>query len=40
MIGMTQRVERVQDFNEWWSRDNQERGSRNFRGSAGVLGRY
>jgi hypothetical protein len=26
-------------FHEWWSRDNQPRGSGQFRGSAGVLGR-
>ncbi|MFO1500510.1 MAG: endo-1,4-beta-xylanase [Verrucomicrobiota bacterium] len=34
-------VERVQrhGFHEWWSRDNQPRGSGQFRGSAGVLAR-
>jgi hypothetical protein len=32
-------VQRVGDFHEWWSRDNQPRGSGQFRGSAGVLGR-
>ena len=26
------------DFHEWWTRDNQPRGSGDFRGSAGVLG--
>jgi hypothetical protein len=35
---MTTRVLRHGDFREWWSRDNQPRGSRQFRGSAGVLG--
>ncbi len=36
---MVIRVQRVGDFHEWWSRDNQPRGSGQFRGSAGVLGR-
>ncbi len=36
---MTDRVARVGDFHEWWSRDNQPRGSAQFRGSAGVLGK-
>lgn len=36
---MVTRVKRVGDFHEWWSRDNQPRGSAQFRGSAGVLGR-
>jgi len=36
---MTDRVVRVGDFHEWWSRDNQPRGSAQFRGSAGVLGK-
>ena len=36
---MVDRVVRTGGFNEWWSRDNQPRGSGNFRGSAGVLGK-
>ena len=36
---MVIRVQRAGDFHEWWSRDNQPRGSGQFRGSAGVLGR-
>lgn len=36
---MVDRVQRVGGFYEWWSRDNQPRGSANFRGSAGVLGK-
>jgi len=36
---MVERVQRAGDFHEWWSRDNQPRGSAKFRGSAGVLGR-
>jgi hypothetical protein len=36
---MTDRVARTGDFHEWWSRDNQPRGSAQFRGSAGVLGK-
>ena len=36
---MVARVRRSGDFHEWWSRDNQPRGSGQFRGSAGVLGR-
>jgi Glycosyl hydrolase 36 superfamily, catalytic domain len=35
---MIERVERVNGFYEWWTRDNQPRGSGDFRGSAGVLG--
>jgi len=35
---MTDRVLRHGDFYEWWSRDNQPRGSGQYRGSAGVLG--
>jgi hypothetical protein len=35
---MVERVQRVGDFHEWWTRDNQPRGSGQFRGSAGVLG--
>lgn len=33
------RVKRADDFHEWWTRDNQPRGSAQFRGSAGVLGK-
>jgi hypothetical protein len=36
---MVARVQRTGGFYEWWSRDNQPRGSGQFRGSAGVLGR-
>jgi glycogen debranching enzyme len=36
---MVTRAQRADDFYEWWSRDNQPRGSGQFRGSAGVLGR-
>jgi Amylo-alpha-1,6-glucosidase len=36
---MVDRVIRVNGFYEWWTPDNQPRGSANFRGSAGVLGR-
>ena len=36
---MVNRVQRAGDFHEWWSLDNQPRGSAKFRGSAGVLGR-
>ncbi len=36
---MVTRVQRTGDFYEWWSRDNQPRGSAHFRGSAGVLGK-
>jgi hypothetical protein len=39
LLPMVERVVRVGDFHEWWSRDNQPRGSGNFRGSAGVLGK-
>jgi hypothetical protein len=35
---MVTRVLQAGDFHEWWSRDNQPRGSARFRGSAGVLG--
>ena len=35
---MVVRVNRHGDFHEWWSLDNQPRGSGKFRGSAGVLG--
>jgi Amylo-alpha-1,6-glucosidase len=35
---MVERVKRVGDFHEWWTRDDQPRGSAQFRGSAGVLG--
>jgi hypothetical protein len=35
---MIERVKRTGGFHEWWSRDNQPRGSAQFRGSAGVLG--
>ena len=36
---MVTRVVRHGDFHEWWSLDNQPRGSSRFRGSAGVLGK-
>jgi len=36
---MVARVERVGGFYEWWTPNDQPRGSANFRGSAGVLGR-
>jgi DUF1680 family protein len=36
---MVERVKRAGGFHEWWSVDNQPRGSGEFRGSAGVLGR-
>ena len=36
---MVARVDRVGGFYEWWTRDDQPRGSTKFRGSAGVLGR-
>jgi hypothetical protein len=36
---MVERVRRAGGFHEWWSRENQPRGSGQFRGSAGVLGR-
>jgi hypothetical protein len=39
LLPMVERVVRVGDFHEWWSRDNQPKGSGNFRGSAGVLGK-
>ena len=35
---MVDRIQRTGDFHEWWTLDNQPRGSGNFRGSAGVLG--
>lgn len=35
---MVERVVRTGGFHEWWTRDNQPRGSADFRGSAGVLG--
>jgi glycogen debranching enzyme len=35
---MIERVQTHQGFHEWWSQDNQPRGSGKFRGSAGVLG--
>ena len=35
---MVARVNTHGDFYEWWSLDNQPRGSRQYRGSAGVLG--
>lgn len=35
---MLERVKRTGDFHEWWSLDNQPRGSGGYRGSAGVLG--
>ncbi|HEV2320202.1 MAG TPA: hypothetical protein VGV18_10660, partial [Verrucomicrobiae bacterium] len=39
LLPMAERVVRVGDFHEWWSRDNQPKGSGKFRGSAGVLGK-
>ena len=36
---MIDRVIRANGFYEWWTPDNQPRGSSNFRGSAGVLAR-
>lgn len=35
---MVERVKRTGGFHEWWSPDNQPRGSDGYRGSAGVLG--
>lgn len=35
---MVERVKRTGGFHEWWSLDNQPRGSDGYRGSAGVLG--
>lgn len=35
---MVARVQRHGDFHEWWTPDNQPKGSAQFRGSAGVLG--
>ncbi len=37
LIPMLERVIRHQGFHEWWSVDNQPKGSGKFRGSAGVL---
>jgi hypothetical protein len=36
---MVDRVVRVGDFREWWSRDNKPEGSGKFKGSAGALGK-
>lgn len=36
---MVRRVLKHGDFHEWWSLDNQPRGSKQYRGSAGVLGK-
>ncbi len=36
---MVARVRQHGDFYEWWSLDNQPRGSKQYRGSAGVLGK-
>lgn len=36
---MMDRVERTNDFYEWWTPENQPEGSADFRGSAGVLGK-
>ena len=36
---MVVRVRKHGDFYEWWSLDNQPRGSKQYRGSAGVLGK-
>lgn len=36
---MVERIDRVGDFYEWWSLDDQPRGSGGYRGSAGVVGR-
>jgi hypothetical protein len=36
---MVDRVKRVGGFYEWWTPANEPRGSANFRGSAGELGR-
>jgi glycogen debranching enzyme len=38
LVPMVVRVERVGDFSEWWTRENEPRGSGAFRGAAGVLG--
>ncbi len=35
---MVSRVVKYDGFFEWWTRDNQPKGSGQFRGSAGVLG--
>ena len=39
LMPMVDRVQRTGDFHEWWTPDNQPRGSGAFRGSAGVLGK-
>jgi glycogen debranching enzyme len=39
LMPMVQRVRKHNGFYEWWTPDNQPRGSGQFRGSAGVLGR-
>ncbi len=39
ILPMLDRVQRVNGFYEWWTPSNQPRGSGNFRGSAGELGR-
>ena len=39
LLPMVQRVRKHNSFYEWWTPDNQPRGSGQFRGSAGVLGR-
>jgi hypothetical protein len=36
---MVEQVKRTGGFHEWWTLDNQPRGSNDFRGSAGILGR-
>ena len=39
LLPMVDRVRQRDGFYEWWTRDDQPRGSAQFRGSAGVLGR-
>lgn len=39
LMPMVDRVIRLGNFHEWWTLDNQPRGSGEFRGSAGVLGK-
>ena len=39
LLPMTARVVKTGKFYEWWSKDNQPRGSAGFKGSAGVLGK-
>ena len=39
MIPMVERVKKNNGFYEWYSVDNKPRGSGQFRGSAGVLGK-